>query len=147
MYVKNKVNTLLSEYSKKSLSTRLSNRIVNRFERYNYEILNMAVNSCDSWNTFCDIGASDGRLSWIMLNNGFKKGYAIEVSDNEQLTKLGKEFKNLVIYNKLIQEVNFKDKIDFIVLSDVFEHIPLSDMSQFIDKLSSMQRGGESYIY
>lgn len=139
-------NNLYSYYKKYSQDTWLSPRVHDHTNKHTLELMNRAINCCEHWATFLDVGAGSGRYS-VALSYKFTKGYAVEVDTNKDLMEVRKKYKNISVIQKYIQDVHLKEKIDFILLADVFEHIPLSDISKFLKSLSSMQRkGGVIYL-
>jgi hypothetical protein len=93
-----------------------------------------------------DIGAGDGRYSVPLLYK-FKKGYAIEVEKSPGLAEVSRLYPNLHYSKELIQKTRIKEKIDFVLMVDVFEHIPVKDVPGFVKKIDQMQaKGGVVYI-
>lgn len=148
MYVNNKMNdNYINLINKEIIDINLSKRLPDHFEKYKMDILDKGINICDKWDNFLDVGANNGRYSYLLLEKGFKSGVAVEVSENKSLKELGEKYSNLNITNKLIQDFITEEKFDFILLSDVFEHIPLSDLNEFLQKLSDLQNdNGVIYI-
>ncbi len=139
-------NDLYKYYKKYADNAWLSLRIQDHTLRRTLEILNRAINCCERWDSFMDIGAGNGRNSATLLHK-FKHGYAIEVDPNDALKKIDRENTNLKVLLKPIQEVKITKKIDFILLSDVIEHIPVRDIAGVVRSISGLQeRGGVLYI-
>lgn len=143
MYQKNDLYKVYKKYVK---NDRLSDRLPDVGKKYTLDIINKAINSCENWNNFLDIGACGGHYSIALLHK-FKNGVAVEATPNEQLLGLAKEYKNLTVKTGFIQKINFTEKFDFVLMADVFEHIPLVDMGEFTKKISTIQDvGGVIYI-
>ena len=133
-------------YKKSLVSDRFSIRLPDFSKRLCLEIMNTAINCCDKWDNFLDVGANTGNYS-IPLLQKFKNGTAVEVEPNKTLTSVALKYKNLTVYNDYIQNMSTEQSFDFVLLSDVFEHIPIKDIQLFIDKISSIQEiGGVAYI-
>lgn len=139
-------NDLYSFYKKYAKNAWLSSRVHDHTIQWTVEILNRAINCCDQWNSFIDIGAGNGRNTSTLLHK-FKKGIAVEIDPNEALKEVGERNSNVRILFKPIQKLKLKEKIDFILLSDVFEHIPVPDVNGFLHLISGYQdKGGVVYV-
>lgn len=123
-----------------------SPRLPDFTNKWTVDYMNFAINICEKWNTFLDIGAGDGRYSRTLAPK-FKKGYAVESTSNDNFASIHSDFPNVTCVTKYIQHTSIKEKIDFVLLADVFEHIPLKDIQSFVKKINSMQStGGVVYI-
>lgn len=93
---------------------------------------------------FIDIGAGDGRLSTLLLSYNSKiTGAAIEINYNKQFWDVIKnKFKNRIeIRDGLLQDYLTEfNNIDFTVLSEVFEHIPVKDVPNFLNDLNKIMK-------
>lgn len=106
--------------------------------------INYAINNCDKWTNFLDIGAGDGRYS-IALSSFFNFGTIVEIENHDRHNQIKKDCPNIEILNHLIEDYDTSTKFDFILLADLFEHIP--DIERLIEKVSSLQdAGGVIYI-
>ena len=135
MYKKNDLFELYLKYSK---NDRFSQRLPDLTKKYTIEVMNIAINLCTKWDNFLDIGACSGHYS-IPLLHKFRKGTAVEATPNDFLTNLTKEYKNFSVQTGFVQKINFKEKFDFVLMADIFEHIPENDLSSFMIKLNSIQ--------
>jgi 2-polyprenyl-3-methyl-5-hydroxy-6-metoxy-1,4-benzoquinol methylase len=93
---------------------------------------------------FIDIGAGDGRLCTLLLSyNSTITGAAIEINYNKYFWDVIKnKFKNRIeIRDGLLQDylTEYKD-IDFTILSEVFEHIPVKDVPNFLNDLNKIMK-------
>jgi SAM-dependent methyltransferase len=139
-------NNLYQLYKKYSIFMWLSPRIKDHTQRWSLDLMNRAMNCCERWGSFLDVGAGSGRCCVPLLHK-FKKGFAIEVDPNEDLKAVKKAYSNLTVYTKLVQDVKIKEKIDFILAIDVIEHIPSKDIPAFLKSIADMQdRGGIVHI-
>lgn len=139
-------NDLYEIYKKNIRNDRLSDRLPDVGKKYTLDVINRAINSCEKWNNFLDIGACGGHYS-IPLLFKFNNGFAVEATPNNQLLQLEKDYKNFTVKTGFIQNTDFKNKFDFILMADVFEHIPDNDLENFTKKISSIQDiGGVLYI-
>src|SRR5258708_4407452 len=112
-------NNLSYAYYTRCIFRWFSSRLPDYTNRKTVDFMNFAINLCDSWNTFLDIGAGDGRYSRILATK-FKKGYAVESTATEYFDSIQKDFPNVRCLTQYIQKATIKDKIDFVLLADVF---------------------------
>jgi SAM-dependent methyltransferase len=94
---------------------------------------------------FLDIGAGDGRLSLVLLTAGYKKGVALEVCvDRTSWDYILTHYKNFRLYEATLQDAmhHLDQKFDFVVIAEVFEHIPPEDVGPFLHKLSQVVAPG-----
>lgn len=139
-------NDLYEIYEAKVSDDGLSRRLPDISRRYTLDLMNRAINCCDHWGVFLDVGANRGHYSVPLLHK-FEKGIAVEAEANDSLAAVGQKYGNLAVKIGLVQNVKFGDKIDFILLSDVFEHIPVGELNGFIKALADAQNtGGVIYL-
>jgi ubiquinone/menaquinone biosynthesis C-methylase UbiE len=134
--------TLVSEYRKKSIEAWLSPRLPDYTNSYTLFMMNIAINCCEQWGIFMDVGAGSGHFS-IPLLGKFSKGYLVEIDPQASLalSAIKKKYKNAVLFKKDILTTKIPEKnIDYILLADVFEHITLSKIKKFIKILSEVQQ-------
>ncbi len=110
--------------------------------RYWLEQMERAIDTSKP-KTFLDIGAGDGRLSLLMLRSGYLNGAAIEVQGNAKSWQaITDTYGSFHFYDGLLQEhvaaMTRNQKFDFVLLSEVFEHIPLPDVSAFLQALHAV---------
>lgn len=99
--------------------------------------INQATNLCDIRNNFIDIGAGNG-YNAIALSHIFNKGTIVEVEMEAQNKERASKFNNVTIFGDLIEKYDSgEEKFDFVLLADIFEHIP--DINSFIDKIAKIQ--------
>ena len=100
-------------------------------------MINRAINLCDSWNNFMDIGGGTGKNA-VALSKVFKHGTLVEIFKHEEHLDIKRKFANIEIVNDLIENYKITNKrFDFVLLADLFEHIP--DIDNFIKKISELQ--------
>jgi len=139
-------NNLSKIFFKLSRDQRLSSRLPDYTSTTTLYYINTAINCCDNWNNFLDIGASDGYYS-IPLLKKFARGTAVEIDNNQNLISLKNDFNNFTPIIGTIDDIKLNTKFDFILMADVFEHIPSEEINDFCLRLSSMQNaGGVIYI-
>jgi SAM-dependent methyltransferase len=99
--------------------------------------INCAINVCDTWDNFMDIGGGDGKNAVTLLGK-FKKGTLVEVDNSDEHEKIKGLYENISIFNDLIEKYpsNY-NKADFILLADVYEHIP--EIEKFVKQISDLQ--------
>lgn len=123
-----------------------SNRIPDQMARNAIDSVNRSMNICERNETFLDFGAGNGRYSAALLSV-FKKGYATEIEKEPLLVKLAKKYPNFYPLFGEKAALKIKDKIDFIILMDVIEHIPLNKIKTLVKWLVKLQdKGGVIHI-
>ncbi len=107
--------------------------------------LNHAINLCESWGHAMDIGGGSGHYL-ASLAQKFKKATLVEMENLPEHENLKSNFSNISIVNLPIENYPTpEEKVDFILLADVYEHIP--DIKRFVNQLSNLQEtGGVIYI-
>ncbi len=93
--------------------------------------------------SFLDIGAGDGRLSLLLLQAYSPAGMAIEVQVNKEAWRpITDRFGRFELKDGLLQdifpELAGQKKFDFILLAEVFEHIPPPDVPLFLQQLQGV---------
>ena|GEM_PF-1562675 len=141
MYAK---NNLYESYDGFRFSEVFSSNIPDVTQRTTLENLNYAINLCETWGTSLDVGGGDGRFLRA-LSTRFKQNILVEISEKPEHKTILAQHKNISIHHQLIEDYQGKTKIDFILLADVYEHIPA--IEPFAQKISSLQDiGGVVYI-
>lgn len=113
--------------------------------------LEKALTDCAK-DTFLDIGAGQGRLSVLLANCGFKNGFAIEVDvDQTMWPKILQKHENIELIEGLLQKnihkIPSNKRVDFIMLAEVFEHIPPNDVDSFINAIYQILNvGGRIFL-
>lgn len=139
-------NNLYWYYEKYNQTSWLSNRLPDFTKRYTIDGMNKAINCCEKWNSFLDVGAGSGHYS-IPLLYKFNKGTAIEPGKSSDLQILTKLYRKYSWHHGTFQTFKSIEKVDFILLSDVFEHLPERSIRTFIKRMSKIQsQGGVVYI-
>lgn len=102
--------------------------------------------------SFLDIGAGDGRLSLLLLHAYSPQGMAIEVQVNKKawqsaFSRYSRfELKEGLLQN-IVDELEGRRTFDFILLAEVFEHIPPADVPAFLKALASVvSREGRVFL-
>lgn len=126
--------------------TEMGVRLVDKTKKTTLHYINKAINCCDNWNSFLDVGANAGHYSLPLLSK-FQTGTAVEIDQNQKLLTLAEKFKNLNVIIGKIDNIRPEERFDFILLADVFEHIPIEEIKKFCLKISDLQNlGGILYI-
>lgn len=132
-------NNLYKFYIKNIDEEEYSSKIPDVTKKITLENLNLAINTCDKWDYFLDIGAGSGHYARPLIEK-FRNGVAIEIEPNNKLKELEESNKTFKVFNKPIEEVELESKMDFVSLIDVFEHI--KDPEKLTEKISRMQETG-----
>lgn len=139
-------NDLYKQYNKYNIYSWLSPRIRDHSARRSMDLLNLAINTCERWGSFLDIGAGSGRVS-IPLLRKFKNGHAVEVCSSDELSKVGQVYGNFKVHIGMLQKLKLKEKINFVAMFDVFEHIPVGDVHDVLKNISAFQElGGVIFV-
>jgi predicted SAM-dependent methyltransferase len=91
-----------------------------------------------------DIGGGSGHYLTALASK-FKHAILVEVSGFPEHQIISSRYKNIEINHSFIEDYQTDRKVDFILLADIFEHIP--DIKSFTKKVSNLQKiGGVVYI-
>lgn len=134
-------NDLAKFYFHHGRNGRLSSRLPDFGKILTLKSLNYALNSCEKWDNFLDIGASSGHYSNSLLSK-FGKGTAVDIDKNKDLEKIARNNKNLKIKYGNFEDIPFSEKFDFITMIDIFEHFPAENISKIARKISTLQNNG-----
>jgi len=137
-------NNLYSIYKKNVHEKNFSPRIPDVTNKRTLDFMNLAINCCENWGSSLDIGGGSGHYTAPLLFK-FKNAVVVDVAKYEEHEYLKKRYQNFEYHNKFIEQIEFKEKFDFILLADIFEHIV--DINLFIEQVSELQnKGGVVYI-
>jgi 2-polyprenyl-3-methyl-5-hydroxy-6-metoxy-1,4-benzoquinol methylase len=97
--------------------------------------------------SFLDIGAGDGRLSMLLLSTTQAQGAAVEVAfDDRAWQPITSAYPQFELHRGLLQDYvascQGKRQFDLVLLAEVFEHIPPSDIPLFLKHLYTMVADG-----
>jgi SAM-dependent methyltransferase len=135
---------LFKLYKKYSLNEEYSRKVPDVTKKRTIEVMNMAINCCESWGHSLDIGAGSGSYTAPLLRK-FKQCTVVDVVPFKEYPRFKKEFPNFDYKIGEFETLSFTEKFDFILLADIFEHIP--DIKAFMAKIAGLQnKGGVVYI-
>lgn len=135
---------LYRHYKKHAVHSQFSSALPDVTKRVTLENMNYAINVADKWDTCLDIGGGSGHYL-AGLAQKFKKAILVEVQNLPEHEILKKNLPNVEIFHSYIEKCNISEKVDFILLADLYEHIP--NIQDFVTKLSFLQTtGGVVYI-
>ena len=131
--------TYLNLWKNSTVNAGFSPRLPDYGTKYWLECLQKAL-PVGARKTFLDIGAGDGRLSLLLLTAYHPEGAALEVQVNAHAWKPIVDRYNQFslktgLLQETMQELVGKQEFDFILLSEVFEHIPPADVQDFLKNL------------
>jgi SAM-dependent methyltransferase len=97
--------------------------------------------------SFLDIGAGGGRLSMVLLKTTNAKGAAVEVAFDDRVWQpLTSAYPHFELHRGLLQDYvaacQGKRQFDLVMLAEVFEHIPPSDVPLFLQHLYTVVADG-----
>jgi len=135
-------------YREGKINTGLSLRLPEYGNRFWLEQLERAVLCQSSNDAFLDIGAGCGHKSIVLLETYFKRGTAVEIQADDRLWQpLIRDYPTLTLIKGYLQQIPKTQRYDFILLSEVFEHIPLTDVSSFLNDLNGLvKKGGVVFL-
>ncbi len=135
---------LYEKYKSKAKIDRFSSSLPNVTSYSTLQNINYAINLCEKWDHCTDIGGGSGHYLSALVEK-FKKGTLVEVEKLPEHSLLESKASNIKIIHSFIEDYQTSEKTDFILLADIFEHIP--DIKKFVSKISTMQNtGGVIYI-
>jgi len=118
--------------------------IFDQTKRFTLDRLNLAINLCERWQHAMDIGGGNGHYL-SALSKKFSHSTLVEVSHFPEHDTYTSCYPTTTIVRSLIENYQGDGSADFILLADLFEHIP--DIKPFVSKLNTLQPvGGVVYI-
>jgi hypothetical protein len=132
---------LLDLYKKSNSSIYNINKgYINLINISKIKLINKAINLTEKFDSFIDIGACNHEFSELLINKGFSKGHAVEIIPTSSLKNFSIETSNFFLFEGLIQDFDENHFFDFVLMSEVFEHIPLDDIDLVIKKIESITK-------
>ncbi|MFA6158116.1 MAG: class I SAM-dependent methyltransferase [Candidatus Paceibacterota bacterium] len=132
-------HALYERYKETHLDRTSSDTFPDVTKRVTLENMNYAINLCEAWDFFLDIGGGSGHYA-AGLAGMFKRGSVIEIDAHPEQQDLVRLRPNVSVVNKFIEECEGTEKADFILLADIFEHI--KDVRSFASHLARLQSKG-----
>lgn len=135
---------LYNKYRKNNFFDHFSGGMPDVTLRATLENLNLAINVSEKWDSCLDIGGGSGHYA-AALAQTFSEVTLVELTEHTEHTKLSEVHQNVNVEYVYIEEYKTDKTFDFILLADLFEHIP--NIKSFISTISSLQTvGGAVYI-
>ena len=142
-------NHFIKIWSSKHVNAGLSTRLPDYGQKYWLSQLETSITKLKKLN-FLDIGAGDGRLTSLLLSyDKTAQGTAIEVRTKLDIWQsiIDSNFGRVTQLDGLLQEhLKSLHDFNFVILSEVFEHIPTADVSNFLIDLNRITLQG-GYVY
>jgi 2-polyprenyl-3-methyl-5-hydroxy-6-metoxy-1,4-benzoquinol methylase len=136
--------SLYQRYLRNSFSHDFSTAIPDVAKRITLEHMENALYFAEAWDSFLDIGGGSGHYS-MALASLFRKGTIVELADFPEHALLANKFPNLSLFSQPIEKYEGGGKFDFILLADIYEHIP--NVHAFVQKIAGLQNyGGVIYV-
>ena len=118
--------------------------VFDQTKRFTLERLNFAINVCERWEHAMDIGGGNGHYL-AALAKKFARTTLVEVSHFPEHDTFSSTYPKTTIVRSLIEDYRGDGSADFILLADLFEHIP--NIASFVNRLNTLQPvGGVVYI-
>jgi SAM-dependent methyltransferase len=137
-------NDLYKHYKERLLDGEFSSFLPDVTTKITLNHMNSAINLCKRWNSSLDIGSGNGHYL-AGLSSKFKKNIGVEIDKLPNQKILEEKYKNINFLNIPIENYSGKEKFDFIILMDLFEHI--HDIKVFMAHISKLQdKDGILYI-
>jgi len=137
-------NNLYEAYIQRANDNEFSPKLPDVTKQTTLDGINHGINLCIRWNSALDVGCGNGHYL-SALSAKFKKNTGIEIDKYPEQKELEEKYKNIYFFNDKVENYPESEKFDFILLMDLFEHIP--DISSFLAKISRLQEnGGITYI-
>ncbi|MEZ4195102.1 MAG: class I SAM-dependent methyltransferase [Candidatus Paceibacterota bacterium] len=138
-----KIN-IFKNYRRNLIDAQYSEDIPNITVKISLEYMLHALNISEKWDHCLDIGGGSGHYL-TSFSQYFKKATLVEITNHEEHEKLKQNHSNIQIFQDLIENYNNREVADFILLADIYEHIP--DIKAFVEKIAALQTyGGVVYI-
>ncbi len=135
---------LYQSYRERLVLRDFSQDLPNVTLRTTLRYMNAAINLCEQWDFCVDIGGGSGHYAVAMASR-FKEVLLLEPEEWPEQKIFLARYDNLSVENSYIETFRQDKKADFILLADVYEHIP--DIKAFVDKIGRMQTvGGVVYV-
>lgn len=137
-------NNLYKEYLNRATHSEYSPELPDVTKKTTLDGINHAINLCTDWNSTIDVGCGNGHYL-AGLSAKFKKAVGIELDTYPEHNLLKNTYSNIDFFTDTLENYNDTQHVDFVLLMDIFEHIP--DLSVFLKKIASLQTvGGIVYI-
>lgn len=130
-------NNLYHHYKQRHLDFQFTKTIPDITKRTTLDNLNYAINTCKHWDSALDIGCGNGHYL-AALTSKFRKCLGIEIDSYPEHDELTKKYSNISFFHDSVENFPKRDHFDFILLMDIFEHIP--DINSFAQKIASLQK-------
>lgn len=130
---------LYNDYLREHIDAGFSSALPDRTKRITLEHIENAIRYCDAWDSFLDVGGGGGHYS-MALATLFKKGTIIELVEHREHALLPENFPTLTLFRGPAEKYPGESPFDFILLSDIFEHIP--NIRAFSEKMAGLQKAG-----
>ncbi len=130
-------------WKQSTINSGFSPRLPDYATRFWFEQMEQALPQSCSPRAFLDIGAGNGRLSLLLLSTYSVQGTAVEVQvDPHAWQPITNRFSRFELIEGKVQEIletfDGKKTYSFILLAEVFEHIPPTDVTPFLTALSKI---------
>ena len=137
-------NDLYKKYQERILDDEFSSKVPDVTKKATLNHINYAINLCDNWDAAMDVGSGNGHYL-AALASKFRHAVGVEVDVHAGQKELSAKYPNIEFFNGYIEKYSTKHKFCFVLLMDIFEHIP--DIDPFMQQIAKMQDiGGIVYI-
>jgi 2-polyprenyl-3-methyl-5-hydroxy-6-metoxy-1,4-benzoquinol methylase len=137
-------NDLYQKYKERVLDGDFSAALPDVTNKTTLNHINYAINLCEHWDSVLDIGCGNGHYLAAVAAK-FKKSVGVEIDVFPTQDILSQKYNNIKFFNGTIEMYQGHEYFDFVLLMDIFEHIP--DVVAFMNKIGTLQKkGGIIYI-
>ena len=137
-------NNLFTLYKDRLIDNEFSASFPDVTTRATLSYINSSINLCEYWNAVLDIGCGAGYYL-APLAGKFKNAVGVEIDVFPDQHTLSKKYPNISFVNIPLEKYQKTEKFDFVLMMDIFEHIP--DISASMKHIAELQpKGGIVHI-
>jgi len=140
MFAMYQPNNLYQKYKERVLDNEFSAALPDVTKKATLDHINFAINLCERWDTVLDVGCSNGHYI-AALAAKFRQAVGVDIDLHPGQTILQRKYDNITFFNGPIESYPKTKKFNFVLLMDIFEHIP--DIRVFMRQIAGLQEKGD----